>query len=118
MVGAAAHGCHGVKYDEAAMEMRYDEAAIEMKYDEVITIGNVDVMKLLHVDTTGNNVVKTRIEMVKQHMANMKMKYDKAINMRNMDIQQKTRTMLVSYRDIQKSQGLFLEGEGATLIGT
>jgi hypothetical protein len=74
-----------MKYDEAAMEMRYDEAAIEMKYDEVITIGNVDVMKLLHVDTTGNNVVKTRIEMVKQHMADMKMKYDKAIIMRNME---------------------------------
>jgi hypothetical protein len=62
------------------------EAAMEMKYDEVITIRNMDVMKLLHVDTTENNVVKTRIEMVKQHMADMKMKNDETITMRNMEM--------------------------------
>jgi hypothetical protein len=75
-----------IKYDEAAMEMKYDEAATEMKYDEGITIGNMDMMKLLHVDTTENNVVKTRIETVKQHMADMKMKDDEAITMRNMEM--------------------------------
>jgi hypothetical protein len=51
-------------------------AAMEMKYDEVITMRNMDKMKLLHVDTTENNVFKTRIEMVEQHMAAMRMKYD------------------------------------------
>ena len=75
-----------IKYDEAAMEMKYDEAATEMKYDEVITIRNMDMMKLLHVDTTENNVVRTRIEMVKQHMADTKMKDDEAITMRNMEM--------------------------------
>jgi hypothetical protein len=71
---------------EAAMEKKYDEAAMEMKYDKVITMGNMDVMKLLHVDTTENNVVKTRIEMLRQHMTDMKMKKDEAITMRNMEI--------------------------------
>ena len=75
-----------MKYDEAATEMKYDKAAKEMKYDEVITIRNMDMMKLLHVDTTENNVVKTRIETVKQHMADMKMKDDEAITMRNMEM--------------------------------
>jgi hypothetical protein len=61
-----------MEYDEAAMEMKYDEAAMEMKYYEIIT--------------TGDNVFKTRIEMVEQHMADMRMKYDEAITMRNMEM--------------------------------
>jgi hypothetical protein len=60
------------EYDEAAMEMKYDEAAMGLKYDEIIT--------------TGDNVFKTRNEMVEQHMADMRMKYDEAITMRNMEM--------------------------------
>jgi hypothetical protein len=59
---------------------------MKMKDDKAITIGNMDMMKLLHVDTTEYNVVKTRIETVKQHMADMKMKDDEAITMRNMEM--------------------------------
>jgi hypothetical protein len=56
----------------ADKKTEYDEAAMGLKYDEIIT--------------TGDNVFKTRNEMVEQHMADMRMKYDEAITMRNMEM--------------------------------
>ena len=59
--------------------------------------------------------------LVEQLMAAVGMKYDEAITMRNMEVinsEEDKDYIKVSFRDIQKSRGLFLEGEGASLIGT